>query len=427
MPSYAGVMNLSLPDFHAPLVSFAVALGIGLLIGAERERRKGEGPGRSAAGIRSFSVVALAGALGFALGGALLLGVVAAAIGALAVAAYLRGPHEDPGLTTEVALVLATLLGGLAVEAPVPAAGLGVAVAALLAARTPLHRFVRQVLTEDELRDGLTFAASTLVVLPLLPDRAMGPFNALNPHHIWIVVILVMAVGGIGHIATRALGARFGLPLAGFAGGFISSTVTIGSMGERARRMPQVMAAATAGAVLSTVATMVELTLLIGATSLAGLQALAIPFGCAAIAAVGYGIAFTLPALRQPPATEPQPGHAFHPGTALLFALLLSAILLASAALHAWLGDAGLLAGTMAAGFVDVQAPAVSAVSLSIGNGSGPAAAVLPVLAAFTTNTVSKIVFAITGGGRAFALRVVPGLVLVALAAWASMLLPSPP
>ena len=259
-----------------------------------------------------------------------------------------------------------------------------------------------------------------------LVQDAIG-FNALNPHHIWIVVILVMAVGGIGHIATRALGARFGLPLAGFAGGFISSTVTIGSMGERARRMPQVMAAATAGAVLSTVATMVELTLLIGATSLAGLQALAIPFGCAAIAAVGYGIAFTLPALRQPPATEPQPGHAFHPGTALLFALLLSAILLASAALHAWLGDAGLLAGTMAAGFVDVQAPAVSAVSLSIGNGSGPAAAVLPVLAAFTTNTVSKIVFAITGGGRAFALRVVPGLVLVALAAWASMLLPSPP
>lgn len=418
-------MDATLPQIDTPLVSFAVALGIGLLIGAERERRKGEGPTRGAAGIRSFSVVALAGALAFALGSGILLGVVAAVTGALALAAYLRGTRDDPGLTTEVALVLTALLGGLAVEAPVPAAGLGVAVAGLLAARTPLHRFVRQVLTEDELRDGLTFAAASLVVLPLLPDRAMGPFMALNPHHIWIVVLLVMAVGGLGHIATRALGARFGLPLAGFAGGFISSTVTIGSMGERARRNPEIMPAATAGAVLSTVATVIELALLIGATGFAGLRTLALPFGCAAIAAVIYGIAFTLPAMRQPPAQEPQPGRPFHPGTALLFALLLSAILVASAALRAWLGDAGLLAGALLAGFVDVQAPAVSAVALSLQpGGGGAAAAVIPVLAAFSTNTASKIVFAVIGGGPGFALRVVPGLLLVAAGAWLGLLVP---
>src|SRR3546814_18032399 len=96
----------------------------------------------------------------------------------------------------------------------------------LLAARTPLHRFVRQVLTEDELRDGLTFAAATLVILPLLPDQAVGPFGVLNPRRIWIVVILVMAIGGTGPIAVRALGARFGRPLAGFAGGFGPRTPT---------------------------------------------------------------------------------------------------------------------------------------------------------------------------------------------------------
>jgi len=415
-----------MPQTDAPLLSFAVALGIGLLIGAERERRKGEGPQRGAAGIRSFGIAAMAGALGFALGGGLLLAAVAAGIAMLAALAYWRSSREDPGLTTEIALILTALLGGMAVQAPVPAAGLGVAVAVLLAARTPLHRFVRSVLTEDELHDGLTFAAATLVVLPLLPDAAMGPFAALNPHRIWIVVILVMAIGGLGHVAVRALGARFGLPLAGLAGGFVSSTVTIGSMGERAAKTPALLPAAAAGAVLSTVATMIELAVLVAATSLAGLQALALPFGCAAVAAVGYGIAFMLPAMTKPPDGEPPPGRAFHPGTALLFALLLATILLASAALQAWLGDAGLLVGALAAGFVDVQAPAVSAVSLTAAQGTaGAAAAVIPVLAAFSSNTVSKIVFAVLGGGRAFALRVVPGLLLVALAAWAGLLLPA--
>ena len=72
------------------------------------------------------------------------------------------------------------------------------------------------------------------IVLPLMPDQAMGPFSALNRHSIWIIVILVMAIGAFGHIAVRLLGARFGLPIAGLASGFISSTATIGVMGARA-------------------------------------------------------------------------------------------------------------------------------------------------------------------------------------------------
>ncbi|MFC3677008.1 MgtC/SapB family protein [Ferrovibrio xuzhouensis] len=410
------------PQVYASLAGFAVALGIGLLIGAERERRNTE-PGT--AGIRSFSVAALAGAVGFALGGMVLLAVVAGGCAALAVAAYLRGPRERPGMTTGVTLILTALLGGLAVEAPVPAAALGVTVAVLLAARTPLHRFVRQVLTEDELRDGLTFAAATLVILPLLPDQAVGPFDVLNPRRIWIVVILVMAIGGTGHIAVRALGARFGLPLAGFAGGFVSSTATIGAMGAKAAKAPELLATASAGAILSTVATVIQLALLIGATSLAALEALALPLGGAAVAAIGYGAAFTLPVLRRPPESEPPPGRPFRPATALLFALMLAAILFASAALQAWLGEAGLLLATFLSGFADTHAPAISAAALAGSGHMAPQGAVLPVLAAFSSNTVSKIAFAAAGGGRAFALRVVPGLLLVAAGAWAGWLLES--
>ena len=116
------------------LLNLAVALGIGLLIGAERERRKGQGPARAPAGIRTFSVVSLAGAISVMVGGALVLAVTVAGVAALTAVAYFRSRDEDPGLTTEIALVLTALLGGLAMQQPALAAGIAVALAALLAA-----------------------------------------------------------------------------------------------------------------------------------------------------------------------------------------------------------------------------------------------------------------------------------------------------
>src|SRR5438128_1663931 len=133
--------------------SLLTALGIGLLIGAERERRKGTGPRRSAAGLRTFALASLTGAVSVIAGGAPLLAVVAAGIFGLAALAYWRGLNDDPGLTTEIALVSAALLGGLAVTRPEHAAGVAVAVAIMLNARAALHRFVRSVLSEDEIRD----------------------------------------------------------------------------------------------------------------------------------------------------------------------------------------------------------------------------------------------------------------------------------
>lgn len=174
------------------ILNLAVALGIGLLIGAERERRKGFGHSRSPAGIRTFGVSSMAGAISFIAGGQLLLAVATVAVGALIAVAYLHGHDDDPGLTTEIALIVTLLLGGLSIDHPALAGGLGVVIAVLLAAKSWLHEFVVKILTEQELRDALIFAAATLVVLPLVPDRAMGPYGALNPHSIWIIVILIM-------------------------------------------------------------------------------------------------------------------------------------------------------------------------------------------------------------------------------------------
>jgi uncharacterized membrane protein (DUF4010 family) len=315
--------------------------------------------------------------------------------------------------------VLTALLGGLSMQQPALAAGIAVALAALLAARGPLHHFVRSVLTEAEVRDALIFAGATLVVLPLLPNQLMGPYGALNPRSIWIVVILVMAISATGYILIRLLGARFGLPIAGFASGFISSTATIGAMGTRVRKSPGIITAAVAGAALSTVATIVLMSLLLAATSIATLRALSIPLICAGIAATAYGAGFTIRTLREKDMPDPQPGQAFSLPVALIFALTLSAVLIVSAALRDWFGETGVIVAAAAAGFVDTHSAAIAVASLVAAGKMTATDAVFPVLAALTTNTISKMVFACSSGSQAFALRLIPGLILVAGAAWA--------
>ena len=121
------------------ILNFAVALGIGLLIGAERERRKGDGPSRSPAGIRTFTVASLAGAISFIVGGQVLLSIATAGVIILTAIAYRRAHEDDPGLTTEITLIVTALLGGLSMQKPALAAGLAVTVAVLLAARSRLH------------------------------------------------------------------------------------------------------------------------------------------------------------------------------------------------------------------------------------------------------------------------------------------------
>ena len=223
-----------MPLTDQPNLDYGIALGIGLLIGAERERRKGIGPNRSPMGIRTFATVSLLGAVSFTLGDATLLAVMALAVAGLTAMAYRLNQEQDPGLTTEAALLLTLLLGGLAMREPAMASGLAVILTILLTARTFLHRFVSTVLSETELNDALIFAAAALVLLPLAPDHYLGPFNAWNPRTIWKIAILIMSISAAGYIALRVMGPRIGLPITGLTSGFVSSAATISSMGARA-------------------------------------------------------------------------------------------------------------------------------------------------------------------------------------------------
>ena len=133
--------------------------------------------------------------------------------------------------------MITVLLGGISMEAPVVAAATGVTVAVLLASRRALHTFTQSTLTDMEVRDGLVLASIGLVVLPVLPNESLGPEGLLNPYRIALIVWLVMAIGAMGHIATRVFGARLGLPLSGFLSGFVSSSATIVTLGRRSASM----------------------------------------------------------------------------------------------------------------------------------------------------------------------------------------------
>ena len=293
----------------------------------------------------------------------------------------------------------------------------------VFAAKAPLHGFVKGALTDAEVRDGLVFAIANLVIWPLLPDRQLGPFDAINPHNVWLLVILMLAIGAAGHAATRLLGARYGLPVAGLAAGFISSTATIGSMAARVAKDPASMGPAVAGAAFSTCATFLQMAVLLFTTNQATFLAMAPILAAGTIVAAAYALAFALRASASRDTQDPEPGRAFNPSAALGLAAIMALMLVVSAAMKDWFGEAGVIGVAAVAGIVDTHSAGISVASLVSTGGFSAEAAVAPILAAMTTNAAAKIVMAISLGTRGFALRIVPGIVLSMLAAWMTVVL----
>lgn len=397
--------------------SLAVALGLGLVIGIERERNKGSGPTRRFAGIRTFSLVALTGAGTQVLGNDGLTAIAAAAVAGLSIVSHLKDRSGDPGVTTEIALVLTFVLGMLAVPQPALAAALGVVVAGLLAARTPLQYFSTQLLTPPELRDALILAASALIILPLAPNQSLAWLGGLNPHALWLLVVVIMAVQALGHLALRVLGARLGLPLSGLLAGFISSTVTVAVMGARAAKHPEQLRACLAGAWLSTVATAAQMLIIAVAIDMAAMRALLPVMGAALLVALLLGLGVMFWGKPGQGAYETK-GRAFSVWHALTWAALLGALTMAVRWLQAVFGVEATYAASTLAGFADAHATLAAVASLFHQGAIDQRTLVLAVLLAFSSNSVSKCVAAFVAGGLRYGLPVSAGLLLIGLAAW---------
>ncbi len=403
-------------DIRAAAGGLAVALGVGLLIGIERERRKGQGVDRRPAGIRTFALTAATGGLAQVLPvpGLVLAGAVMVA--ALAALSHWKSRSHDPGLTTELALFTTYLIGVQSVLSPALGAACGAGLAVLLAARDRLHRFATELLSEQELHDGLLLAAFGLIVLPLIPAQPLDALGGIEPRPLATLVLLIMAMQAGGHVALRWLGARGGLLLAGFASGFVSSTATIASLGSQARAHPAQAGLLSGGAALSTAATWVE-ALVICATLAPATASRVAPMALAgALGAALVGLS----ALREPTtrARSHRPQHprsALHPREALTIALLLGGAAVAVGNAQQHFGNAGLSVSVALAALLDSHAPMASLASLQSSGRIDTQVLLRGALLAVAMNSGTRCVVAFVAGGPAFARRVVSAL-LVGLA-----------
>jgi uncharacterized membrane protein (DUF4010 family) len=395
-----------------------VALGAGLLIGVERERRMKEDQTPAPAGVRTFAITSLLGVLAALSDSQLVFAAAALGVIVLTALSYHRSRDGDPGLTTEVAMLATFLIGALAGSRPVLAAAAGVLIASLLVLRAPLHSFARAQLSEQELRDAVLLAAAAILVLPILPDEPIDPWHVVNPRLVWQLTVLIMLVDAAGYVAQRLVGARAGLPISGLLGGFVSSTAVVATMGKRAREEPKVLPAAVAGAALSQIATVVQLALVLAVSDRVLLGQLCWVLVIMGVAMAAYG-ALMLLAAKDKAAPPPPSGRAFRLRTALLFAGAFVLVMLLVAWLQRSFGPTWALAGVVVGGFADAHSTAASIGSLASQEQLSRPLAAIAVGLVVTTNTISKLGFA-WAGGSAYFLRLAPGLLLLVAAFWAA-------
>ena len=409
-------------DFFAAMAALASALGCGLLMGVERERRKGDGPFRAFAGVRSFALATLAGAAAALLGSMPLVAVGAVYVAALGLTAYVRDRSDDPGVTTEIALFLAYLIGVLCVHNQVLAAALAVVVTGLLAARTGLHRFARDWLQPGEVRSGLVLAALLLLVAPLVPDRPLWQ-GLLHPQAVVRLLLVLLVIQSLAHVGRRLLQARQAMALSALASGFVSSTATIASLGMEVREGRGRARDQAGAAVLSCVATMAQI-LVVAATVQPGwLARLWLPALAGGAVAAAWGW-WQVRGVGRQEAKEGASGHSQLPPDTAMFKLrdaamivvLLTTIQVAVQGLTQWLGDTGMLVGALLAALADVHA-ATAAVLLRGGPDSADGPVIqMALMAALSLHAGSKCLVALVSGGGRYALAVAPGVVAHTLA-----------
>ena len=402
--------------------ALAEALGIGLLIGIEREQQAHRSGKEASAGVRTFTLASLVGALSMMAGGVPLLSVSVVIVGVFRVVWIVVQGDKSARLTTSLALVAVVLLGAIAVETATMAAGVAVLIASLMATREVLHNFSRTVLTAVELRDGLILGASVLVILPVLPNLDLGPGGALNPRNLFIIAVLIMSIGAAGHIATRVVGARMGLPLSGFLSGFVSSTATIGALGRRAGDKPDDARSASAGAALSSVSSLIQIGIILFALSPA-MFAAGIPIlFMTVLAAALYGAAIFFLSLHgeTKPAVLELPSQVFSVTGAIKFMLIVASVMLISAILSERFGSGAVLPAVALAGLVSTNSAAVALASL-VAAGQMPAIeGTLPLAAALSANTAVRLWISLRASEPSYRLAVSGSLVAQLAALWAA-------
>jgi uncharacterized membrane protein (DUF4010 family) len=406
-----------------------VALLIGVVVGLQRQHAHGGHEKELFAGVRTFALLGLIGAaaalLADRLGAPLLVAAVLAVVGLLLAATYLAGARDgEVGLTTEMAALLTIVNGALCYWGYLAvAAALGVVTTGLLALKVELHAFAHR-LTEADIRAALKFAAIAALVLPLLPDRAIAPppFDVLNPHRIWLMVVFISAISFLAYALLQVVGPRRGIGLAGLLGGLVSSTAVTLSLTQRSRSEPALAGPYALAIAVAWTMMFVRVAVVVGAVNVELLATIGLPLASAALAGAAYS-AFLFTRRGAGPAGEVRLTNPFELGPAITFGLLYAAILLVANLARLFLGSAGVYLSSMAAGLADVDAIALSLSELSRDPGAlDLATAGRAVMLAVLVNTLVKGGIALAGGARELRRAILPALALMTLAAGGALL-----
>ncbi len=408
---------------------FLLALAIGLLIGIERERAKADAPEDSPLGSRTFALIAILGALVAHLAGQTVAVVIAIAAVGMVLLGYTRtrvGEHgSGVGTTTEFAAIVTFVLGFLARDDTGLAIMLAVVTLAMLALKPRIHEFARAGITQQELSASLTLLVIAFVVLPLLPDHPIDPWGLVHPARLWLVIVLIAGVGFGGYVAVRAFGPRWGLPLAGLAGGFVSSTAATLSLSQRARDDRGIAGPAAVGIVLANVASasaQVGIVAIIAPTLLGPvLPVLGLPI----LVGLSASAIAWLATSRESDSGSFELGNPLAFRATVTFGGMLAVILVVVTIASRLFGAAGVLVTAALGGTTDVHAVTLAVSNLFEVGELEASRAAFAVLLAFTANMAVKLGLAGWAGGRAVVLRVWPaliGMVLAGLAGWAARL-----
>ncbi len=387
------------------LTGLAVSLAIGLVVGLERGwRLRDEPDGSRVAGLRTFGLTGLlggaAGALAMALDEPLVFAAVMVAFAAIF--AWFQNREEEQrqsySVTSVIAAITVFVLGGLAASGDWAVAGAGgVAVATLLASREVLHALLRR-LTWPEVRSALLLLVMSVIVLPILPDRAIDPWGGFNPFSIWLFTVLTAAISFAGYVGIRIVGPARGTLVASFLGGLVSSTAVTAALGRRARvegPAPQLIGGASVAAMVSVLR--VVLLILLLAPALVPLIVLP-----ALLAAVVFGVAGFF-FLRGPAGPEGQPttGNPFDIAPLAIFAGAFAIVSVISAAASTYLGPSSVIATSGVSAILDVDVATLSVARLA-GTGVPLATAAQAILVALAANGVGRVIVGMVAGPRRY-------------------------
>ncbi|MBK7135006.1 MAG: MgtC/SapB family protein [Rhodocyclales bacterium] len=398
------------------LQAFMTSLAIGLLIGLERERRSS-----AKAGLRTFALVALLGTLSGLLtektGSGLILAAGLLSVGAMIIAAYINRPDDagDSGTTSVVAILVCFCLGAAVwFGYGTLAVMLGIATTVLLYFKAELHGLSSQ-LTSKDLISILQFAVLSFVILPILPDRNYGPYEALNPYQAWLMVVLVSGVSLAGYAALRLAGPQHGAPMMGLLGGLVSSTATTVVFSRHAHAHAALARTAMVVIMIASLMVLLRLTVMAAVVAPDVIEPLAKVFAGGLV----LGLAVTAFGWRRLEAQGelpmPEVRNPTEIRTALGFGALYAVVLFCSAWLSDVAGAKGMYVVALASGLTDVDAITLSSLRLFSIDKLSAGQAVTAIALAVLSNLTFKAGLIVTLGGWKLARLTLPALLAVAV------------